>query len=79
VLQTFAGVIIEEIDDDDDDDSEEANTDPTATNQWRSADKNRSNPPANSTVGSSSSTQIADAPINSEQLRNIGEDSATIR
>lgn len=76
-LQTFAGVIIEEIDDDGD--GEEEKAEPAATNQWRSAVENVSNTQAESTVGSSSSTHIADVPINNDQLRNLGEDPATIR
>lgn len=77
-MQTFAGVIIEEIDDDDGD-GEEEKAEPAATNQWRSAAENVSNTQAESTVGSSSSTHIADVPINNDQLRNLGEDPATIR
>jgi tetratricopeptide (TPR) repeat protein len=69
------GVIIEEIDDDD----EEEKAESTTNNQWRSAIENISNPQAESTVGSSSNTHIADVPINSDQLRNLGEDPATIR
>ncbi|XP_078162423.1 tetratricopeptide repeat (TPR)-like superfamily protein [Carex rostrata] len=70
------GVIIEEIDDGD---GEDEKAEPAATNQWRSAVENVSNTQAESTVGSSSSTHIADVPINNDQLRNLGEDPATIR
>ncbi|KAJ3707247.1 hypothetical protein LUZ61_010952 [Rhynchospora tenuis] len=65
------GVIIEEIDNDE---QEEKMAEPSATNQWRSVVENTSNPPAETTVGSSSSSSI-----NSEQLRSLGEDPSTIR
>ncbi|KAJ4744733.1 Peptidyl-prolyl cis-trans isomerase D [Rhynchospora pubera] len=67
------GVIIEEIDDEETEEEDEK-AEPTATNQQRSVVENTSSPPAETTVGSSSSSSI-----NSEQLRSLGEDPATIR